>query len=355
MPSKEEKSLTVKELATLTGSKLFGNGELVIRGVSDLDGAGESDASFFANPKYEKAMRASSAGVTFLKDESLVEEGRTFLVADDPSLAFQKTLEFFMEAVPQHTGFKGVHASAVIADDASIGEGVTVAPNAVVESGAIIGAGTVIGPNVTVGQQVKIGADCVLHPSVVIQPCCELGDRVVLHPGVVIGSDGFGYTPNAMGAHIKLQQIGNVVIEDDVEIGSNTTIDRARFKTTRVRSGTKIDNLVQLGHGVELGENNLVIAQVGIAGSTKTGRSVVIAGQSAIIGHAEICDGVVIAAKSGVIKSIKKPGIYGGMPAGPVDEQRKLYVHLRNLDKHVTTLKELKKRMGKLESNSTSE
>ncbi len=355
MLNKDSKQVTARELATLTGSQLLGDPDKILTGVADLESAGPDDVSFFANPRYEKAMSASQAGLIFVSSEQLAKNSEgCFLISNEPSAAFQKVLQLFLAGVPKHTAFRGIHPSAVVADDVTLGEKVVIGPNAVIETGATIGDRTVIAPNVTIGEGVRVGMDCIVHPSVTVQSGCEVGNRVVLHPGVVLGSDGYGYTTDATGHHSKLDQLGNVVIEDDVEIGANSTIDRARFKTTLIKRGTKIDNLVQIGHGVELGENNLIIAQVGIAGSTKTGRNVVIAGQSAVIGHITLADGVIIAGKSGVIKGIDKPGVYGGMPAGPLKDQRKQYVHLRNLDKHVKTLKELKQRIQALEEGTAS-
>ena len=195
--------------------------------------------------------------------------------------------------------------------------------------------GTKIGPFVYVGQAVQVGKNCVLHAHSVIREHCILEDRVILQPGAVIGSCGFGYTTNANGEHIKLEQLGNVVLEQDVEIGANTTIDRARFKTTRIAKGTKIDNLVQIGHNVQIGPHNIIVSQTGVAGSSKTGRNVVMGGQAGIVGHVEIADFVMIATRGGVSKSITKTGKYGGGPVMELADYNRQQVHLRKIEEYV--------------------
>lgn len=248
------------------------------------------------------------------------------------------------------SGFKGIHPSAVIHETAQLENSVTVGPHAVIDEDVKIGSGTFIGAGAYIGPQTTIGALCLIHPRVVIREGCQIGQRVIIQPGAVIGSCGFGYTTDKQGRHVKLNQVGNVVIEDDVEIGANTTIDRARFKSTKVSQGSKLDNLVQLGHGVELGAHNIIISQTGIAGSTSTGQYVVLAGQVAVAGHLHLSNGVTVAGKSGVTKSLPA-GKYGGIPAVPLEEYNRNHVFLRNIERYIEQLKALAKRIESLEKH----
>lgn len=344
-----EKSYTLKELAEITKSKLIGQPEYLITNVADLESATSQDASFLANARYEQAMQRSQAGVIFVHPSFKPQSNQNFLVNEDPSRAFQIVLELFIPKPNCLSGFSGIHPTAVIHPSAQIGQSVTIGPYAVIDEEVLIGKGTFIGSGSYIGPQVIIGEDCVIHPRVTIREHCKLGNRVILQPGAVIGSCGFGYTTDKNGRHTKLNQVGNVVIEDDVEIGANTTIDRSRFKSTNIENGTKIDNLVQIGHGVGLGPHNIVVAQTGIAGSTTTGKNVVFGGQCAINGHIDITAGVMIAARSGVSKSIIKPGKYGGVPILPLSEYNRNTVQLRNIGETLKKLEELEKKVAELE------
>lgn len=338
------------ELADYTQSKLVGQPDYKVTNVADLESADAEDASFLANPLYEDAMRNSKAGVVFVAPSASLIEGRNFLINENPSRAFQLTVEAFMEDVlDEPTGFKGIHSTAVVHETASVGEGVSIGPYAVIDKQAVIGPRTIIQSGCYVGVKTTIGEDCFLHSHVTIRERCILGNRVIIQPGAVIGSCGFGYTTDRQGKHIKLNQVGIVIIEDDVEIGANTTIDRSRFKATTICRGSKIDNLVQIGHGVVIGEDNIIVAQTGIAGSTKTGKHVVIGGQVAIAGHIKITDKTMIAARSGVSKSITKSGKYNGVPAVPLHEYNRNSVYLRNMESHVTQIKQLRNQLAQLE------
>lgn len=346
-----QKSFSLEELARLTHSRLIGNPQHTITNVADLETATGEDASFLANPRYEQVMKRSTAGVVFIDSKTPLVEGRNFLVTDDPSRSFQLLVEMFSENAQEMTGFEGRHATAVIHPSAKIAADVAIGPYAVIDKNVTIGSGTKIGSHVFIGPNVILGDHCFIHPHVTIRERCQIGNRVIIQPGAVIGSCGFGYTPDKQGKHIKLNQVGTVTIEDDVEIGANTTIDRSRFKTTRIGRGTKIDNLVQIGHGVEVGQDNIIIGQTGIAGSSKTGRHVILAGQVAVAGHIKLADGVVVAGCSGVSKSLPKAGKYGGIPALPLDEYNRNAVYLRSIEKYVEKLKALEARLEKLESN----
>jgi UDP-3-O-[3-hydroxymyristoyl] glucosamine N-acyltransferase len=351
------KIFTLAELAELTGAKLVGNPQHRITSVSDLDSADVEDASFLAKPgygqatRYEQAMRKSSAGVIFIHPDIPLVESKNFLVIEDPSRAFQQTLEAIHGTHLCVTGFNGIDPTAVLHTTCKIGQNVEIGPLTVIDKDVVIGDGTVIGAGCYVGPETVIGQNCQFYAKVTVRERCKIGNRVILQPGAVIGSCGFGYTTDRQGRHQKLNQIGNVVLEDDVEIGANTTIDRGRFKSTRICRGTKIDNLVQIGHGVRVGPHNFIVSQSGIAGSSSTGRHVVLAGQCGISGHVHLGDEVILSAKTGVDKPLPK-GRYGGSPALPMAEYNRMSVYLRNIEKYVKQIKELESRLKSLEELS---
>lgn len=350
-----KKAFTLAELAEITNSKLVGNPSHQIINVSDLDSATSEDASFVNKlpygqaSRYEQAIRTTSAGVVFVHPEVALTEGRNYLLNEDPSRAFQITLEAINGSELERTGFEGIHPTAVIHPSSKIEKNVQIGPYAVIDKEVEIGTRTVIGSHCYVGPHTKIGEDCLLHPHVTIREKCLLGNRVILQPGAVIGSCGFGYTTDKQGRHAKLNQVGGVSIEDDVEIGANTTVDRSRFKMTVIAKGTKIDNLVQIGHGAKIGPDNMIVSQTGIAGSVETGRHVVLAGQCGIAGHIKLGDGVIMTAKSGIDKSLPKAGKYGGAPAIPLAEHHRTSVYLKNIKKYVDMIQELNVRLNNVE------
>lgn len=345
-----QQKFTLEELAALTKSRLVGNPDHIITDVADLESATSQDASFLANPRYERAMQHSLAGVVFVDPTIPLVDQRNFLVTETPSEAFQKVVDAMQGSKRIATAFTGIHPTAVVHASCKIGQQVSIGPYAVIDQNVTIGDRTSIGAGCYVGPGTTIGSDCILHPHVTVREQCTLGKRVILQPGAVIGSCGFGYITNKQGHHSKLNQVGTVVLEDDVEVGANTTIDRARFKATRIGRGTKIDNLVQIAHGVVIGEHNIIVAQTGIAGSTSTGKHVVIAGQVAIAGHLKIGDGVVLTARTGVSKSLPKAGKYGGAPASPLEEYNRNTVQLRNISVLIEQVKELQNRIAVLEN-----
>lgn len=335
-------SFTLAELSAATGAQLVGDPALSITGINTLEDASSQDASFLANPRYLEAMKKTEAGVVCVDLKAELVPSKNYLLSDDPARTIQIIAELFVS--PEPSGFAGIHPSAVIHPSASIHPSATIGPNAVIDRGVSIGANTRIGPNVSIGFLVTIGENCQIHPNCVVRERCRLGNRVILQPGAVIGSCGFGYTPDKQGRHTKLEQLGIVLIEDDVEIGANTTIDRARFKATIIRKGTKVDNLVQIAHNVEIGEHNIIAAQSGIAGSSKTGKYVMMGGQSGILGHVELEDHVLLATRAGVSKSLKS-GKYRGSPAIPITEFHRQEVHVRKLEEYASRIKELEKKL----------
>jgi UDP-3-O-[3-hydroxymyristoyl] glucosamine N-acyltransferase len=351
------KEITLKELAQLTGAEAVGCETCRFNNVADLESAQASDISFLGNPRYEGAMADSKAGALFLHPSyknhpSVVGKSCAFLFHEDPSRAFQLAIEFFFPHAGLLTAFVGVDPTATIHPSATLDPSVEVGPGAVIDARVVIKKGTKILPLVYIGPDVEIGEDCTVMSHVTLRERTWIGNRVIIQPGAVIGSCGYGYTPNAQGKHIKLNQVGRVVLEDDVEIGANTTIDRSRFKETRIGSGTKIDNLVQIAHGVTLGSDNLIIAQAGIAGSSSTGRHVVLAGQSALAGHIHATDGVILAARSAASKSLTKPGKYNGAPAMPLAEYNRNQVYLRNIESLYQKVKKLESLVDELKSHS---
>ena len=344
------KNISLDALAIFTDCQLVGDLNHVISGVADLETATSQDASFFSNPRYQQAMNDSKAGVIFVDSKTPLLKGKNYLISDQPSRAFQQLVDALHPPRQFPSGFKGVHSSAVIHPTAQLEEGVSIGPHAVIDENVKIGVETFIGAGTYVGPETSIGHSCIIHPRVVIREGCQIGHRVIIQPGAVIGACGFGYITDKEGKHVKLNQVGNVCIEDDVEIGANTTIDRARFKNTQIGQGSKIDNLVQLGHGVSLGAHNIIVAQTGIAGSTSTGHHVVLAGHVAVAGHIHLSDGVTVAGKSGVTKSLPT-GKYGGIPAIPLREYNRNQIFLRNIEQYIEQLKNLAKRLDMLQNH----
>ena len=323
--------ISLEQLATLSGGVAEpGNDAVKLTGFSALKEAGPGDFSFFGNERYLPDLRTTKASAV-LVPAGFAETipGVALVRVENPSAAFADVVKQFLP--PPRAVHPGIHPSAVI-DPATVLDPakVCIKAGAIIEAGVEIGEGTEIGAGGFVGEGTKIGCNCLLHPRVTLYHHTVLGDRVCLHAGVVLGADGFGYE-FIDGCHRKIDQVGIVQIDDDVEIGANTTIDRARFGKTWIRQGAKIDNQVQIGHNVVLGRHCVVVAQVGIAGSTCIGDYTVIAAQAGIAGHLELGPQLVIGARAGVTKSILEKGHYMGYPAGPAAEVRKQWVHIRKI------------------------
>lgn len=352
MVSAAGKQYTLQALASITKSTSCGDSSYLVSGVDTLELAGAKDVSFLANSKYRELIDHSQAGIICIDPITPKIEGKNYLISDNPSRTFQKIVELFLITPYNYSGFQGIHSTAVIHPSSIISHGVDIGPYVVIDQGCIIGPRTRIMSHVSIGSGVHIGEDCLIHSHAVIREKTVIGNRVILQPGAILGSCGFGFTTSSKGWHSKLDQLGNVIIDDDVEIGSLTTIDRARFKATKIQENTKIDNLVQIAHNVELGPSNLIVSQTGIAGSTKTGRNVVIGGQSGIVGHIEIGSGIMIASKGGVSKSMKIPGKYAGVPVMPLADFNRQQVHLRKIAEYVKKIEELEKRLHILEKST---
>lgn len=349
------KKPTIQQLAGILSARYEGpNPSLEITGVNGLELAGPNEASFLANPRYREAMKTSQAGVICVDEATKRHSHQNYLISADPSRTFQCLVEHLFSSYDNKTEFSNIHPTAVIHPSAKIAEGVEIGPNSVIDGHVVIGKNTRIAANVTIMRNVVIGENCLIYPGCTVRERSVLKNRVILQPGAVIGSCGFGYTTDAKGNHTKLEQVGNVVLEDDVEIGANSTIDRARFKTTLIKSGTKIDNLVQIAHNAEIGHNNIVAAQTGISGSTKTGNVVMFGGQCGVIGHLDIADGALFASRSGVSKSVNSPGKYRGSPAKPIEQYNREKVHVRKLDGYVKQIKELQKQIEEIQRKLSS-
>ena len=328
----------MREIARLVGGEAKGDEEREITGAAALETAGEHDVAFAEGELALRRAMDSYAGCILVPEGSSVE-GRTTIAAKNVRLAFIRAAEVLH---PRRAAQPGMHPTALIADDARLGSGVSVGPYAVIESGASLGAGTSLGAGVFVGAGVVLGEHCVLYPRVSIYAGVKVGDMVILHAGVVLGSDGFGYL-FAEGRHQKFPQLGGLVIEDDVEIGANSTVDRGSLGTTRIGEGTKIDNLVQVAHNVKIGRHSVIAAQTGISGSTEIGDYVVMGGQVGIGDHARIEDGAVIGGGTGILpgKTVRKGSVMWGTPARPLSEFKKMYAQLSRLPALAQKVKEI--------------
>ncbi len=342
--------MTLVELADCIGAPIPpGSAALtapIVRAAS-LEDAEPGDVAFFENPKYLRALRTTRAEVVVVPMDFAEAVAPILLRVAKPSAAFTKILQHL---APRDSGYAaGIHPTAVVGASAVIHATASVQPYAVVESGARIGAGSFIGAHTFVGRDSVVGENSTLHPHVTLRERTIVGSRVILHSGVVLGSDGFGFT-FAAGQHVKVPHLGHVQIDDDVEIGANTTIDRARFGRTWIQRGTKIDNLVQIAHNVVIGEHCVIVSQVGIAGSARLGKYVTMAGQSGVSGHVEIGDQAMIGGKTGVIKDVAAKQKMLGMFAVPYQEAREIIAHTNRLPKTVAKIKALEAEVQELKA-----
>lgn len=341
-------TFTVAELAKAAGGVVRGDASVRIRRVRGIEEAGPEDITWISHEKYAGRVRFSRAGAVIV-DRHFGDTPMPAILCDDPSFAMMRVLAKF--APPVSMPPSGVDRTAVVADSAKVGADVRIGPHVVVGPRATIGDRCVLHAHVYVGEETELGPDCVLWPGVVVRERCRLGKRVVLHPNVTIGGDGFGYYYRD-GVHHKIPQIGTVEIEDDVEIGAGSCVDRAKFSATRIGAGTKIDNLVQIAHNVEIGPHCVIVAQCGVGGSTRLGQFVVLGGQVGVRDHITLGDGVRVAAMSGIAKDFPAGMVVNGIPA--VDNQQYLreQVQVRRLPEDMALLKELVKRVERLESTA---
>jgi len=335
---------SLAELADLVGGRVSGDPSTLISGVAPLNVAGPDHISFLSNPKFQSQL-ADCRAAAIIVHPSLQGSLQTPLVlAENPYLAFAKILTFF--EVPPFVG-QGVQPGAHVHPDAHVGENVTIEPGCVICAGATIGSGTYLHPNVVVGVDAVIGDDCLLHANVTVRERSILGNRVIIQPGAVIGADGFGFAPNGQ-SYYKIPQIGHVVIEDDVEIGACSCIDRGTLGVTLVARGVKIDNLVQVAHNVQVGEDTLLVSQSGIAGSSVIGKHCIFGGQSAVAGHIKIGDNVTLAGRGGIANNAEGNQSLAGLPAMPHREWLKATMTITHLPEMRRELRQLKKQVDDL-------
>jgi len=335
---------SVQEIAALIGGTVQGDERAIISDIRQIDDAGIHDLTFIANKKYFKQLATTGAGA-ILVPPGTVQPDKTLILVGDPYAAFGRLLAVFY---PLDHGPAGVSPDAYIEEGARVSRQATVMPRSFIGSGACIEKGVVIYPGVVVGREAFIGEDSILYPNVSVYARCIIGKRVILHSGVVIGGDGFGFAGPGAG-NTKIPQVGIVQIDDDVELGANTTVDRATLGKTWIQRNVKIDNLVQVAHNVVIGENSVIAAQTGISGSTKLGRSVIIGGQVGIVGHISIGDHVMIGASSGVHKSIPAGQIGGGTPFLPYKEWLKVEATKAKIPDMRTKLEQLIRQVAELE------
>ncbi len=337
-------TMNVKEFAKILNGQVIGDPQRNITGVSGIREAEEGDITFLSSPQYIRHLAGTKASCLIVKDP-IPDLAIPQIQVQNPAFAFAKALEHFY---PRVAPPRGISNSAAVADSASIGNDAAIYPFAYIADGVVIGDDTVIMPGVFIGERTKVGKECLIFPNVTIREGISIGDRVIIHAGTVIGSDGFGYVLEK-GEHYKIPQVGGVIIEDDVEIGSNVSIDRATIGNTIIRRGTKIDNLTQIAHNVSIGEKSLIVSQVGIAGSTEIGDYVVLGGQAGIADHTIIASGTMVAAQSGLKGRIEK-GIYAGSPAIPHAtwlRAQALFGKLPEMNKKIRVLEEKITRLEK--------
>jgi UDP-3-O-[3-hydroxymyristoyl] glucosamine N-acyltransferase len=351
--------MTIQEIASWFNGELVGtaiDSQLVINRVAKIEEAGTGSATFVANPKYEKFLATTKASLVLVSrklDFAKYADRASLMVlrVDDPYVAF---LHLLKRLTPQINPFtEGIHPTAVISSTARLGSNVSVGAFVVIGDEGTVGDNTKIGAGCVIGKQAQVGSDCLLFPNVSIYHGCKLGNRVTLHSGVVIGADGFGFAPKPDGTYEKIPQLGIVVVDDDVEIGANTTIDRATLGETRIHSGVKIDNLVQIAHNVVIGENTVIASQTGISGSTKLGKHCMIGGQVGIAGHIEIADRTVIMAQSGIHTTITEPGkSYFGYPADDARKAQRMYIAMKQVPDMLREVAALQKKVAELEQRT---
>lgn len=335
---------TAQQIADLIGGVIEGNQDIRVSAFGKIEEAVEGQLSFLANPKYEEFLYTTGASVIIINESLELKQPiqSTLIRVPDPYSSFALLLDTYQQLRTQQ--LVGVEQPAFIHESASMGENVFIGAFTYLGATSSVGHNSKIFPQVYIGFNVRIGANCILHPGVKIYNDCIIGNNVVIHAGTVIGGDGFGFAPQTDGSYRKVPQIGNVVVEDGVEIGANSTIDRATIGSTIIRSGSKLDNLIQIAHNVEVGNNTVIAAQTGISGSTKIGNDVMIGGQVGIAGHIHIADGSKIGGQSGVTKSIKRPNTsVNGTPAIDYSSSLRHQAYIRKLP-------DLEKRISELEA-----
>lgn len=338
-------SITLQDLADKLGAKVQGDGSVRIRSIAPLSTAGEGDLTFVTNVKYVKVLHSTHASAVLLDAPPAEPVPQPLLLHPNPYACLARLLTLFH---PEPKKPQGVQPGAFVDPKAVVDSGACLMPGAVVAAGAKVGKGSVLYPGVYVGEGASVGEDCVLYPNAVVMHACVLGNRVILQPGAVIGGDGFGFAPEA-GAYLKIPQIGNVVLEDDVEIGANTTVDRAVMGSTVVGKGTKLDNLIQVAHNCRIGKHTVMAAMTGLAGSSTVGDHCMFGGNVGLAGHLTIGDQVTLATRTGVMEDILEPGVYWGSPSAPMKDEMKRVALYRDLPEISKRLRKVEKALAKLD------
>jgi UDP-3-O-[3-hydroxymyristoyl] glucosamine N-acyltransferase len=340
--------MTLQEIARLVEGELLGNPGVEIHGLAGIKEARPGELTFLSNPKYREFLKTTQASAAIVGREETAST-ISLIRVKDPYLAYQRVVEALY--VVHHPVAKGLHPMAVVSGEAKIGRA-SIGPYVVIEPGAEVEDGAILYPFVYLGKMAKVGRSSILYPHVSVREDCEIGAGCILHCGVVIGSDGFGFATDQEGVHHKIPQVGKVVVGDDVEIGANTAVDRAALGVTVIKSGTKIDNLVQVGHNVVIGTGCLLAGQVGISGSTEIGDHAVIGGQAGLAGHLQIGDRALIGAQAGVTKSVPAGTAVSGYPARPHSEAKRREAAALRLPEALRKIAELERRLEALEKNS---
>ncbi|MDD5455144.1 MAG: UDP-3-O-(3-hydroxymyristoyl)glucosamine N-acyltransferase [Candidatus Ratteibacteria bacterium] len=338
---------TLKELTEIIGGEIVGDPLVLIKGVAPLEEAKEGDITFFANSKLSRFLHKTKASAVIV-DAKTPGNGKPLIRIENPYAAFSKIMELWVQ---NKTYALGIHPTAVLGEQVRLGENVSIGAYAVIEDHVEIGDGTIIQPHTYIGESSKIGKNCHVYPQVTIAEKVEITDNVVIHSGTVIGSEGFGFI-GENGTYRKIPQIGKVIIGSNVQIGANVTIDRATFGKTWIKDGTKIDNLVQIAHNVEIGKNCIIVGQVGICGSVKIGDGVILAGQVGIVDHLSIGDGAKVAAKSVVTKSVPAGKFVSGYPARDHNEEKRIKASIARLPLFLKKVQEISKKLEKYEKKS---
>jgi UDP-3-O-[3-hydroxymyristoyl] glucosamine N-acyltransferase len=341
----KDSGLTLERLAHHLGCAYSGDGNVLITGVSGIEDAKKGEITFLGQKKHRHLLESTRASAVIIPQKEKYDRIPT-ITAQDPYHAFIQTIHlFFRPLIPD----PGVQSPSFVSSSAKIDKSASVGALSYIGNGVEIGEGTIIHPQVSIFPHVKIGKNCIIYPHVSIRENCKIKNNVIIHNGAVIGSDGFGYIQDKKGIHVKIPQTGHVVIEDHVEIGANSAIDRATFKATVIKKGTKIDNLVQIAHNVTVGPHSILAAQTGIAGSTSVGKHVIMGGQVGVSNHLQIGDHVIAAAKTGITNSIAKNTIVAGYPHLEIKTWRKAWASITHLYELIKDIRKLKKRVKALE------
>ena len=345
--------IKISEIAELVNGKIIGDANLEISKLSNIQDAVLGDLTFLYIGKYNHFLNTTKATAILVSNE--IEQTNphlTYIIVDKPNIAFQKIINHYFK--PEFN-LKGINPTAVIDGSAKLDNSASVGANVFIGTNSSVGSNSKIYHNTVILENCKIGNNVLIFPNVTIRENSIIGNNVIIHPNSVIGSDGFGFSPDSNGVYHKIPQIGNVIIEDDVEIGSNVSIDRAAIGSTVIGKGVKLDNLIQIAHNVKVGKNTVMSAQVGISGSAKIGENCILGGQVGCVGHIELGDNVLVGAQSGISKSLPKAGTYFGSPAKEIKTTMKLEGHIRSLPNYLERIKKLEEKILLLEKNSQIE